>query len=293
HDMTDSSSSGPAAAPADRAETASTGLPRAAGKRLRSGDLGSLPLIAGLIIVWVIFESISPVFLSSRNLVQLLLQLSPIGIIALGIVYTLLVGQIDLSVGSMSGVSAAVLAILLVNMNLPVAIAIIVAILAGVTIGAVYSAAFNRLGVPSFVATLAGLLALLGLQLALLGTGGAINLEFDSFLGHFGNTAFMPAWLSYLAALVAGGVLLYSGWTLRAARSKVGLAARSMSSVIARAAIALVVLEIIVWYLNRDRGVAWMFAFFLALVVISDYLLKYTKWGRSIFAVGGNVEAAR
>src|SRR5699024_10203611 len=127
----------------------------------------------------------------------------------------------------------------------------------------------------------------------LLGTGGAINLEFDSFLGHFGNTAFMPAWLSYLAALVAGGVLLYSGWTLRAARIKAGLAARAMSSVIVRATVALVVMEAIVWYLSGGRGVAWMFAFFLSLVAISVYLLKYTKWGRSIFAVGGNVEAAR
>ncbi|MGH8274973.1 MAG: sugar ABC transporter permease [Gammaproteobacteria bacterium] len=270
-----------------------TGPGRILGALARLTNVGSLPLIIGLVIVWGVFEAISPVFLTSRNLVQLLLQLSPVGVIALGIVFTLLVAQIDLSVGSMSGVAAAILAILVVEAGLPVAVAIIAAILAGVLVGGIYAVAFNRLGVPSFVATLAGLLALLGLQLSFLGNSGAMNLPFHSFLGEFGNTAFLPAWLAYGLAAAAAGVVFWLGWSTRRARHAVGLRARPLAQVIGVAIATLVALEVIVWYLERDRGVAWMFAFFLGLVIASEYLLKYTKWGRAIYAVGGNVEAAR
>ncbi|MGH3412438.1 MAG: sugar ABC transporter permease [Marmoricola sp.] len=261
--------------------------------RARSGELGSLPVIAGVIIVWAVFESISPVFLTSRNLVQLAIQMSPIGVIALGIVFTLLTGQIDLSVGSMSGVAAAIAAILFIRLGLPVGLAIIVAILAGTFLGLVYSTAFNRFGIPSFVATLAGLLALLGVQLRLLGNSGSINIPFTSFLGQFGNVAFLPAWLTYVIAVLAAAVTFYSRWSLRRSQLSAGLQALSISAVVSRAVLILVLLGVSAWYLNRDRGVAWIFVFFVGLVVISDYLLRRTRWGRSVYAVGGNVEAAR
>lgn len=261
--------------------------------RTRSGELGSLPVIAGLVIVWAIFEAINPVFLTSRNLVQLVIQMSPIGVIALGIVLTLLVGQIDLSVGSMSGVSAAVAAILFIERGWPVGLAVIVAILSGTLVGLIYAVAFNRFGVPSFVATLAGLLTLLGIQLRLLGNSGSVNIPFKSFLGQFGNVAFLPYWLSYLIAVAAALIVLLSSWSLRRAQRSAGLPGGSMRAVVARATLTLILLVAATWYLNRDRGIAWIFMFFVALVVALDYLLCRTKWGRSVYAVGGNVEAAR
>lgn len=262
-------------------------------ERIRSGELGSIPVIAGLIIVWIIFESTNSVFLTSRNLVQLLVQLSPVGVIALGIVLVLLVGQIDLSVGSMAGVASAVAAILFINRGWPVALAIIVAVLCGTAVGLIYAVAYNRFGIPSFVATLAGLLALLGVQLSLLGQNGSINIPFSSFLGQFGNALYLPDWLSYVIAVAAAVVAFVSGWSLRRQQLAAGLRARSVAVLIIRAVALLVLMGVAAWYLNRDRGVAWIFVFFFALVAALNYLLKRTKWGRSIYAVGGNEEAAR
>ena len=262
-------------------------------RRTRDGELGSLPVVVGLVVVWLIFEGFNSVFLTSRNLSQLILQMSPIGVIALGIVVVLLVGQIDLSVGSMSGVSSAVLAVLFIDHKVPVILAIVAAILCGTVVGLIYAFAFNRLGVPSFVATLAGLLALLGVQLYLLGNAGSVNIPFTSFLGKFGNALFLPDWLSYLAIAVASVAVFGSGYALRRSRLRAGLQPIPLPFLALRSVAMLVGLGLATWYLNRDRGVAWMFVFFVVLVVVFDYLLRRTSWGRSVYAVGGNAEAAR
>src|ERR671927_251620 len=152
------------------------GAVAATATRVRSGDLGALPVVIGLIVIAIIFQALNPVFLSSRNLVNLALEAAPVGVIALGIVCVLLVGEIDLSVGSVSGLAGAITAVLLVQRHWAAWAAIVVAIAAGAVIGLVYSLAFNRFGMPSFVATLAGLLAFLGLQLKILGSQGSINI---------------------------------------------------------------------------------------------------------------------
>ena len=126
-------------------------------ERVRSGDLGSLPVIAGLVIIWTVFTSLNPVFLSADNLVNLLFDCSTVGVISLGIVCVLMVGQIDLSVGSMSGFASALVGMLWVNHGWPVLLAIVAAIVVGAVVGAIYALLLNRLGMPSFVATLAGL----------------------------------------------------------------------------------------------------------------------------------------
>ena len=143
--------------------------------RVKSGDLGSLPVVVGLIIIWTVFTSLNPVFLSADNLVNLLFDCSTVGVIALGIVCVLMVGQIDLSVGSMSGFASAMVGMLWVNEGWPVLLAITAAVAVGALVGSVYALLLNRLGMPSFVATLSGLLAILGLQLYVLGTSGSIN----------------------------------------------------------------------------------------------------------------------
>ncbi len=261
--------------------------------RLRSGDLGGLPVVVGLAVIWTVFQSLNPVFLSANNLVNLLFDCSTVGVIALGIVSVLMVGEIDLSVGSVSGFASAVVGVLWVNSDWPVPVAILVALLAGAAIGAVYAVLFNRLSMPSFVSTLAGLLAILGLQLYILGASGSINLPYGSPLVSLGQTYVIPAVVAYALVLIAGGGLFFAGYRTAARRRSAGLTPTSMARLAARALLLTAGLLAVTWYLNTDRGVPWMFGLFVGLVVAMDYAFKRTRWGRSMTAVGGNREAAR
>jgi D-xylose transport system permease protein len=269
------------------------GATRAFLDRVRSGDLGSLPVVVGLAIIWTVFQSLNPVFLAPNNLVNLLFDCSTVGVIALGIVCILMVGEIDLSVGSASGFASALLGVLWVNQGWPVALAIIAALAFGALIGAIYALLFNRFGMPSFVSTLAGLLSLLGLQLYLLGSTGSINLPYGSPLVNFGQMLVMPDIIAYALAALAGVVVFVTGFRTAARRRQAGLSSQSLGNLLLRAVIVTVVLEFIVYYLNLDRGVPWMFGLFVGLVVAMNYALTRTKWGRSMNAVGGNREAAR
>ncbi|WP_287186463.1 sugar ABC transporter permease [Paraburkholderia sp.] len=261
--------------------------------RVRSGDLGALPVIAGLIIIWTVFTSLNPVFLSADNLVNLLFDCSTVGVISLGIVCVLMVGQIDLSVGSMSGFASALVGMLWVNHGWPVLLAIIAAVAVGALVGVLYAVLLNRLGMPSFVATLAGLLAILGLQLYVLGATGSINLPYGSAMVNLGQLIIIPAVISYLLALAPGVVMLVLGLRIRERRSASHLSAPSVSSLLVRSVAITVLLEAVVAYLNQGRGVPLMFGVFLGIAVAMDYALKRTRWGRSMHAVGGNHEAAR
>lgn len=266
---------------------------RAGWERLRAGDVGPLPIVAGLVVIWTVFQLLNPAFLSSANLVNLLMESVAVGVIALGVVCVLLVGQIDLSVGSVSGLSAALTAVTFVNSGWPLPLALAAAIGAGAAIGWLYAQLVTRLGVPSFVATLAGLLSFLGLQLYLLGSTGAINLPYDSGPVHFAQLAFVPEWLSYLLVVAAALALFGTGHGLARTRRAAGLSARSTPLLVARSAAVLVGGVLAVRYLNQGRGVGWMVVAFVALVLVLNYALTRTAWGRSVFAVGGNAEAAR
>lgn len=269
------------------------GAVRAFFDRVRSGDLGSLPVIVGLIVIWTVFTSLNPVFVTPNNLVNLLFDCSTTGIIALGIVCVLILGEIDLSVGSMSGLASAILGVLWVNQGYPVPLAVIAALAVGAVTGAIYATLLNRLGMPSFVSTLAGLLALLGMQLYLLGTSGSINLPYGSWVVAFGQLLIMPRWLSYALSVVPGIAILWFGTRAAARRRAANLSATSTTRLLIKAAVITVILVLAIHYLNLGRGVPWMFGLFVALVVAMDYALTRTKWGRSMFAVGGNREAAR
>lgn len=261
--------------------------------RVRSGDLGSLPVIVGLLIIWTVFTALNPVFLSPNNLVNLLFDCSTVGVISLGIVCVLLLGQIDLSVGSMSGFASALVGALWVGQGWPVVLAVAAAIAVGAVFGMLYALLLNRLGMPSFVTTLAGLLAILGMQLYVLGPSGSINLPYDSALVDFGQLMIIPTAVSYLLALAAGGVMLMAGLRTRARRSAARLSAPSLAGLLARSLSLTVMLVAIVAYLSQGRGVPLMFGLFLGLAVLMNYLFTRTQWGRSLFAVGGNREAAR
>ncbi|MEK6348576.1 MAG: sugar ABC transporter permease [Burkholderia sp.] len=263
------------------------------GRRVRAGDLGSLPVVAGLIIIWTVFTSLNPVFVSADNLVNLLFDCSTVGVISLGIVCVLMVGQIDLSVGSISGFASALVGTLWVNAGWPVPLAILAALAAGALIGALYALLFNRLGMPSFVTTLAGLLAILGLQLYVLGPPGSINLPYDSALVTLGQQRVLPAAVSHGLALLPGLALVLLGLRTRERRRAARLSAPSALGVLVRAAVITVLLELVVAYLDRGRGVPLMFALFVALAAAMHYAMTRTRWGRSMHAVGGNHEAAR
>jgi D-xylose transport system permease protein len=261
--------------------------------RVRSGDLGSLPVVVGLVIIWTVFATLNPIFLSSNNLVNLLFDCSTVGVIALGIVCVLMVGEIDLSVGSISGFASAMVGTLWVNQGWPVPLAILAAVAVGGLIGSLYALLYNRLGMPSFVSTLSGLLAVLGMQLYILGSTGSINLPYGSAVVNFGQMMVMPRLVAHILAALPCIAILWTGVRAIARRREANLSAPSLGSIVFRAVVVTVVLELIVLYLNQDRGIPWMFGLFVGLVMVMNYALTRTRWGRSMTAVGGNREAAR
>jgi D-xylose transport system permease protein len=269
------------------------GMAKAFIDRVRSGDLGMLPVAIGLVVISVVFSVLNPIFLAPNNLVNLLFDCATVGVISLGIICVLVLGEIDLSVGSMSGLASAMVGVLWINMGLPIVGAILAALFVGAGIGLLYATLYNRLGMPSFIATLAGLLALLGLQLYILGPSGSINLPYASSLVRFGQILIMPDWLSHGLAFVPGLIMIGKGVRTRRKRQAANLSAQPLRALILKALVLTVALEVAVFYLNLGRGVPWMFALFVALAVILNYALTRTKWGRSMFAVGGNKEAAR
>jgi D-xylose transport system permease protein len=261
--------------------------------RVKSGDLGMLPVAVGLVVISVVFSALNPVFLVPNNLVNLLFDCATVGIISLGIVCVLLVGEIDLSVGSISGFASAMVGVFWVGQGWPVLAAITAALVMGAAVGWVYAQLYNRLGMPSFVSTLSGLLALLGMQLYILGPTGSINLPYESGLVMFGQTLVMPKAVSHALGLLPGIVMLVQGQRRRMRRGARNLSVPPVGGLIARAAGLTAVLQLAIFYLNLGRGLPWMFGLFVLLVVALNYALTRTQWGRSVVAVGGNREAAR
>ncbi|NQX27394.1 sugar ABC transporter permease [Microbacteriaceae bacterium VKM Ac-2854] len=261
--------------------------------RLEAGELGALPVVLGLVIIAVVFQSANPAFLSPDNLVNLSLQCAAVGTIAVGIVLVLLLGQIDLSVGSVSGLAAAILGVGLTRYGWPLPVAIAAAVAAGALAGIAYGVLFTRFGVPSFIVTLAGLLGVLGLQLWVLGPQGSINLPYDSWIVILAQQTFLPPWLDYVLSGLA--VAAYGFFALRNARRReqAGLPAVARAEILVRAVLLLVLLVAVSAYLSLDRGVGVTFLLFVLLVAGVDLVLRRTRWGRSVFAVGGSVEAAR
>ena len=261
--------------------------------RMRSGDLGMVPVAVGVVIISVVFTSLNPIFLAPNNLVNLLFDCATVGFIALGVVCVLMLGEIDLSIGSMSGLASAVFGTIWGTHGWPVGIAIACALMVGVAVGALYAVLHLRLGMPSFVATLAGLLALLGLQLYLLGNAGSINLPYQSPMVRFGQILMIPEWLSYVLGLLPGLFTIVVGTGTIRRRRAANLSAGGMGGVAFKAVILTAAILAAVYYLNLGRGVPWMFGAFIAVVMVMEYAFTRTQWGRAMLAVGGNREAAR
>ena len=260
-------------------------------RRISQGELGSLPVIIGLVVIWAIFQSQNQNFLTPRNLTNLVLQIAAMGLIAAGIVLVLLLGEIDLSAGSVSGLCAAVMAVLNVRNGQPAAVAILAGLVVGAAIGLLQGFWFTRFRVPSFVVTLAGLLAWLGALLYVLGSTGTVNLT-DRGITGLANT-FLPDWLGW--ALGIGAALLYAGTLLveqrrrQAAGLRVGPTAGLATQILIFAALFLAAVAV----LNADRGVPLGVVILVGVIAVLAYVTQRTRFGRYVYAVGGNAEAAR
>lgn len=261
--------------------------------RIRGGDLGSLPVVGGLVVIWAVFQSLNPVFLSPTNLVNLTMQCAAIGTIALGVVVVLLVGEIDLSVGSVSGLAAAVLAVTLVQMQWNLLLALAASVVVGCLAGLVYGFLYTRFGVPSFVITLAGLLGFLGVQLWVLGPNGSINLPPESWIVEFAQRMFLPPWAAYAVAVLTAAAYAWTRVRHARRRAAANLVAQGYGEIGVRSGALMALLLLVTWYLNLGRGVGVMFLFFVVLVVVANIALSRTRWGRAVYAVGGSVEGAR
>jgi len=265
----------------------------AAWSRLKGGELGSLPVVIGLIAISIVFYAQEPIFLSSRNLVSVMQFAAPVGVISLGIVLVLLLGEIDLSVGSVSGLAAASMTVAWVRHGQSPLLGVLLGIGVGVAIGLLYALLYTKVGVPSFVFSLAGLLGFQGLLLLVLGKEGTLNLPTDNWLINFTRNDFVGDAMSYV--LVAAIVLLFLGaqlWTLRS-RKQAGLSTQWLPMIVIKTGALAIGLGYLTYYLNIGRGWSYLWLFFAALVVVMDLALRRTRWGRHLFAVGGNEEAAR
>lgn len=261
--------------------------------RLRGGELGMIPVIVGLVVIAIVFQLNEPTFLSSKNLVTMLQFAAPVGVISLGIVLVLLLGEIDLSVGSVSGFAAASMAVLVDSRGWGLVGAMAVGILVGTAVGLLYSLLYTKIGVPSFVFSLAGLLAFQGALLYVLGDKGTVVLPQDSALRSFAREKFLSDVQAYvLLALVVAAYVAVNLLTIRRRRAA-GLTPPSITVVLVKAGLLLVGLGWLTFYLGIDRGWGYLFILFAALVVVMDLALRRTRWGRHVFAVGGNEEAAR
>jgi D-xylose transport system permease protein len=260
-------------------------------RRILQGDLASLRVVIGLALIWVIFQSQNDRFLSAENLTNLMLQITGIALISIGIVYVLLLGEIDLSVGAVSGLAAAVMAVLNVKHGWNPYLAIGAAIAVGLAIGLLQGFLFSRFGVPSFVVTLAGLLAWQGALLQVLGSTGSINITDPKITG-LANTFYdgATAWILAVLVIAAFGAALFVGHRRRVAA---GLEAESPTGMLVRFALVAAVTIVAVTVLTSDRGIPLALLILLAFVIGMEFVARRTTFGRHVFAVGGNAEAAR
>jgi D-xylose transport system permease protein len=260
-------------------------------RRFLSGDLGELRVLIAIALIWAIFQAQESRFLTAGNLTNLVLQITAVGLISVGVVLVLLLGEIDLSVGAVSGLTAAVMAVLNVKHGWSPYLAIAAGVLVGTGIGLFQGFVFNLFGIPSFVVTLAGLLAWNGFLLRVLGETGTVNITDSKITGL--TTTFYSDAVGWLIAIVA--IAAYAGVTLlgRQRRLRSDLPAPPLASLVIRIALVAAAVIATVAVLNSDRGVPLAGLILVGFVLVFQYITTRTRFGRHIYAVGGNAEAAR
>jgi D-xylose transport system permease protein len=263
---------------------------------VRAGDLGSIPIVVGIIAIAIYFQSRDSDFLTAGNFVNLLAQMAAITVIGMGVVFVLLLGEIDLSIGFVSGIGGVVAATLLLpnsdgSLGWPTFAALAVAILAGVGIGLLQGTFVAKIGIPSFVVTLAGLLAWNGVVLNVIGSKGTIVIQ-DKYVFGLANQYLQPvvAWTVLIVTLLA-----YAGQQLLTVRqrAKADLPNQPWQLIALRIGAVSLAGAFVVWWADTDRGIPYVGLVMLGLYLLWTFVTLRTSFGRHIYAVGGNAEAAR
>jgi D-xylose transport system permease protein len=277
--------------PARAARREPRSLWRAARMRLRRGELGPWPVLVGLAFIWLLFQSQNDRFLTARNLSNLILQIGVLGALAIGVVLVLLLGEIDLSLGAVTGVSAAILGVLLVNKHWSAAAAILATLALGAAIGLIQGGIIVLIGVPSFIVTLAGFLAWGGVQIILLGEVGELLIQDTTVRG------VASAYLTPVQSWVIVGLFVASyswvSWRRRQRRQRAGLEVPTLALFGAQLALVALATAALTALLNAYFGVPYILVLVMALVAALTWLTARTIFGRHMYAIGGNTEAAR
>jgi D-xylose transport system permease protein len=273
--------------------------------RVRGGELGSIPAMVGLIVITVVFAVVHQGFLSAYNIEALVIQAAPIIVMAMGLVFVLLLGEIDLSAGTTGGLCSAIMAVLMIRHGFSWWLGLLIGLGVGVLIGLGIGWLRARVGVPSFVITLATFLAFQGVTLILIGGQGAVTLPADSPIIKLENS-FVPLWLGWVlwALFVTGYAAVKVNDALGRQRS--GLS-RPPFTVIAAKVVVLAALGAVFTYemgINRNlsanaffnnkaEGMPWVVVLLVILFAGWHFILSRTPYGRHLYAVGGNEEASR
>jgi D-xylose transport system permease protein len=255
------------------------------------GELGSIRVILMLAVIWTVFQLLNDRFLSAVNLTNLLLQIVSLGLISTGVVLVLLLGEIDLSVGAVSGLAAGVMAVLTVKHGWPPVAGIVAALAVGLAIGTANGLSVTAFGIPSFVVTLAGQLAWQGALLAVLGSTGTINLP-DSAITDLTFTFYSDA-IGWIIAVVVVGLYAVASAVAYRRRRRAGIEAGRADLIVLRVAAVSLAILATVFVMNRNRGVPLAVLILLGFVALFGFWTTRVRYGRHLFAIGGNIEASR
>jgi D-xylose transport system permease protein len=278
-------------------------------RRVQQGEMGALPAIGGFVVLLILFSFLSSSFLTPLNLANLLTQAATLMMLAMALVFVILLGEIDLSAGVTSGVAAAIFVTLVHNQGVNWIVALLVALASGLAIGAFIGVFVAKVGIPSFVVTLGLFLGFQGLQLLIIGTGGVYRVETPEITAIMNNNLpVVGGWIGLAVAIViATSITMWD----RARRTRAGVVNRPMALSLARLAAIAIAGALFVALLSVDRapsrgslngveiahnaieGVPIVVPIALAILWIGTFILDRTRYGRHLYAVGGNPEAAR
>ncbi len=268
-------------------------------QRVRGGDMGPLPAIGGFIVLSVLFTFLSPYFLTERNFANLITQAATLVMLGMALVFVILLGEIDLSAGVTSGVTMCLFIVLTNVVKMDWILALVIAFIAGIAIGTFIGFFVARVGIPSFVVTLGLFLGLQGVELVLIGSGGLYRVETPQILAIMNEN--MPIWAGWLMLGVIALVSVGTAFWDRARRNRAGVPNRTIALLWIQLAVIIVIGGIVIALLSQNRGSALhpvegvpiVVPFTLAILWAGTFVLDRTKFGRYIYAVGGNAEAAR
>jgi D-xylose transport system permease protein len=266
-----------------------------------TSDIGSFATLIALILIWIVFEIANKNFLTPLNLTNMMSQISSLGILSVGVILVMFIGEIDLSIGAVSGFAAGIMTVLSVNLHFSGVAAILIAILVGLIIGLIQGFWVAKVHVPAFIVTLAGLLIWQGGLIYFIGQSGTLNLR-DPIITGIANSM-LPVWLGWALGIVSILIITVNSLKARNQRVKAGLPVKPISIVIAQLLIVSIAILVVIGLTSVNRslvttnkpiqGVPSAFLVFIGFVIVFYLITHYTTFGRHIYSVGGNAEAAR